>query len=96
VPRVDFEGASDFRRGLILVREVDKHLDLGELIKRQLSNLSEGKNSQSVLVTVAPIGVQPIGRVAGYQDVNNAGRHSRDPTFSPSRLRGRSESMGQR
>ena len=77
--RVDFRGArvtSD--GGLILVRELDERLRLGELIERHLTD-GRGKNTQLPLTDLVRQSV--YSRLAGYEDVNDAERLSQDPAF---------------
>src|SRR5215472_15463678 len=77
--RVDFQGArvtSD--GGLILVRELDERLDLGELIERHLTD-TRGKNTQLPLSDLVRQSV--YSRLAGYEDVDDAKRLSQDPAF---------------
>ena len=77
--RVDFQGArvtSD--GGLILVRELDERLGLGELIERHLTD-ARGKNTQLPLTDLVRQSV--YSRLAGYEDVNDAERLSQDPAF---------------
>jgi Transposase DDE domain group 1 len=72
--RVDFQGArvtSD--RGLLLVRELDERLGLGELIERHLTD-GRGKNTQLPLADFVRQSV--YSRLAGYGDVNDAERLS--------------------
>jgi len=78
--KVDFQGArvtSD--GGLILVRELDERLGLGELIAKHLSDSRRGKNTQLPLADLLRQSV--YSRIAGYEDVNDAERLSQDPTF---------------
>src|SRR5437016_5235999 len=78
--KVDFQGSrvtSD--GGLILVRELDERLGLGELISEHLSDVRRGKNTQLPLADLFRQSV--YSRVAGYEDVNDAERLSQDPTF---------------
>ena len=78
--RVDFQGArvtSD--GGLILVRELDERLGLSELMERHLTDSRRGKNTQLPLADLLRQSV--YSRLAGYEDVNDAERLSRDPTF---------------
>ncbi len=78
--KVDFQGSritSD--GGLILVRELDEHLGMGELIERHLSDLRCGRNTQLPLADLLRQSV--YSRLAGYEDVNDAERVSVDPTF---------------
>ena len=78
--KVDFQGShvtSD--GGLILVRELDERLGLGELIDEHRSDSRQGTNKQ---FTLADLLRQSIySRLAGYEDVNDAVRVSADPTF---------------
>ena len=78
--KVDFQGShvtSD--GGLILVRELDERLGLGELIDEHLSDSRQGTNKQ---FTLADLLRQSIySRLAGYEDLNDAVRVSADPTF---------------
>mgnify|MGYP001149285367 FL=1 len=78
--KVDFQGSrvtSD--AGLILVRELDERLGLGELIEQHLSDPRRGKNTQFPLADLFRQSV--YSRLAGYEDVNDAERLSQDPTF---------------
>jgi len=77
--RVDFQGSrvtSD--GGLLLVRELDERLGLGELIERHLTD-ARGKNTQLPLTDLVRQSV--YSRLAGYEDVNDAERLLQDPTF---------------
>jgi len=65
--------------GLILVRELDERLGLGELIERHLTDSRRGKNTQFPLADLLRQSV--YSRLAGYEDVNDAERLSQDPTF---------------
>lgn len=78
--KVDFQGSrvtSD--GGLILVRELDERLGLGELIEQHLRDPRRGKNTQLPLADLFRQSV--YSRLAGYEDVNDAERLSQDPTF---------------
>ena len=78
--KVDFQGSritSD--GGLILVRELDERLGLGDLIAEHLSDARRGKNTQLPLADLFRQSV--YSRVAGYEDVNDAERLSQDPAF---------------
>jgi Transposase DDE domain group 1 len=78
--RVDFQGArvtSD--GGLLVVRELDERLRLSELVDRHLSDSRRGKNIQLPLAELLRQSI--YSRLAGYEDVNDAGRLSQDPTF---------------
>jgi len=78
--KVDFQGSrvtSD--GGLILVRELDERLGLGELIEQHLRDPRRGKNTQFPLADLFRQSV--YSRLAGYEDVHDAERLSQDPTF---------------
>jgi Transposase DDE domain group 1 len=78
--KVDFQGSrvtSD--GGLILVRELDERLGLGDLIDQHLVDRRQGKNTQFVLADLLRQSV--YSRLAGYEDVNDAERLSQDPLF---------------
>ena len=78
--KVDFQGSrvtSD--GGLILVRELDERLGLGDLIAEHLSDSRRGKNTQLPLADLFRQSV--YSRMAGYEDVNDAERLSQDPAF---------------
>ena len=78
--KVDFQGSrvtSD--GGLILVRELDERLGLGDLIAEHLSDQRRGKNTQ---LPLADLFRQSLySRMAGYEDVNDAERLAQDPAF---------------
>jgi hypothetical protein len=78
--KIEFQGSrvtSD--GGLILVRELDERLGLGELIEQHLRDPRRGKNTQFPLADLLRQSV--YSRLAGYEDVNDAERLSQDPTF---------------
>ena len=78
--KVDFQGSrvtSD--GGLILVRELDERLGLGDLIRQHLTDSRRGKNTQLPLADLLRQSV--YSRIAGYEDVNDAERLLQDPTF---------------
>jgi hypothetical protein len=78
--KVDFQGSrvtSD--GGLILVRELDERLGFGDLIAQHLTDSRRGKSTQLALADLLRQSV--YSRIAGYEDVNDAERVSRDPTF---------------
>jgi hypothetical protein len=78
--KVDFQGSrvtSD--GGLIVVRELDERLGLGDRIVQHLTDSRRGKNTQLPLADLLRQSV--YSRVAGYEDVNDAERLSQDPTF---------------
>jgi hypothetical protein len=77
---VDFQGSrvtSD--GGLILVRELDERLSVGDLIAKHLSDARRSTNTQ--LPTAALFRQSVYSRMAGYEDVNDAERLSQDPAF---------------
>ena len=78
--KVDFQGSrvtSD--GGLILIRELDEHLGMNQLIEQHLTDSRRGKNTQLPLADLLRQSV--YSRLAGYEDVNDAERVSVDPTF---------------
>src|ERR1019366_9832357 len=78
--KIDFQGSqvtSD--AGLLLVRELDEHLGLGQLIRENLTDARRGKNTQLPLSDLLRQSV--YSRLAGYEDLNDAERLSQDPTF---------------
>ena len=62
-----------------MVRELDERLGLSELVDRHLSDSRRGKNIQLPLADLLRQSI--YSRLAGYEDVNDAGRLSQDPTF---------------
>ena len=78
--RVDFQGSRvTSNGGLILVRELDERLGLGELIEQHLTDSRRGKNTQFPFADLLRQSV--YSRLAGYEDVNDAERLCHDPTF---------------
>jgi hypothetical protein len=78
--KVDFQGSrvtSD--SGLLLVRELDERLGLSTLIAENLQDDRQGKNTQLPLPDLLRQSI--YSRLAGYEDLNDAGRLSQDPTF---------------
>jgi hypothetical protein len=78
--KVDFQGSrvtSD--GGLILIRELDEHLGMNQLIEQHLTDSRRGKNTQLPMADLLRQSV--YSRLAGYEDVNDAERVSADPTF---------------
>jgi hypothetical protein len=78
--KVDFQGSrvtSD--GGLLLVRELDERLGLSALIAENIRDDRRGKNTQLPLPDLLRQSI--YSRLAGYEDVNDAERLSRDPTF---------------
>ena len=78
--KVDFQGSrvtSD--GGLIVARELDERLGLGARIAQHVTDSRRGKNTQFPLADLFRQSI--YGRLAGYEDVNDAERLSQDPTF---------------
>ena len=78
--KVDFQGSqvtSD--AGLLLVRELDERLGLGQLIRENLTDARRGKNTKLPLSDLLRQSV--YSRLAGYEDLNDAESLSQDPTF---------------
>ncbi len=78
--RVDFQGSrvtSD--GGLLLVRELDERLGLTGLIQNYLVDSRTGRNTQFPLADL--FRQSAYTRLAGYEDLNDATRLARDPTF---------------
>ena len=65
--------------GLLSYRELDDALGLSELGGDVLSETRRGKNTRHLLVGLLRQSV--FGRLAGYEDVNDAERLSRDPVM---------------
>jgi hypothetical protein len=65
--------------GLLAYRELDDVLGLTDLGRAALSDLRRGKNTRHLLT--GPLRQSVFGRLAGYEDVNDAERLSRDPTM---------------
>ncbi|MBI3693739.1 MAG: transposase, partial [Acidobacteria bacterium] len=64
--------------GLLLVRELDEHLGMTQLIAQHLTD-PRGTNTRLPLADLLRQSV--YSRLAGYEDVNDAERLSQDPTF---------------
>jgi hypothetical protein len=78
--KVDFQGSRvSSEGGLILVRELDERLGFGDLIAQHRTDSRRGKNTQLPLTDLLRQSV--YSRIAGYEDVNDAGRLSQDPAF---------------
>ena len=76
--KVAFQGShvtSD--AGLIIVRELDEHLGLEQIIAEHLSDSRQGLNTQFRLTDLLRQSV--YSRLAGYEDLNDAARLSADP-----------------
>jgi hypothetical protein len=66
--------------GLLLIRELDEHLGLSQLISDNPTDARHGKNTQ--LPPPDHLLHQSIySRLAGYEDLNDAERLSQDPIF---------------
>ena len=65
--------------GLLAYRELDDILGLTDLAGAALSDLRRGKNTRHLLTGLLRQSV--FGRLAGYEDVNDAERLSRDPAM---------------
>ena len=65
--------------GLLAYRELDDVLGLTDLGGATLSDLRRGKNTRHLLTGLLRQSV--FGRLAGYEDVNDAERLSRDPAM---------------
>jgi len=78
--KVDFPGSRGTSDGgLILVRELDERLGFRELIEQHLADSRRGENTQFPLADLLRQSI--YGRLAGYEDMNDAERLSHDPTF---------------
>jgi len=77
--KVGFQGSRVTSNGdLILVRELDERLRLGELVEKQFTDC-RAKNTRLPFADLLRQSV--CSRLAGYEDVNDAERLSQDPTF---------------
>ena len=65
--------------GLLAFRELDDALGLSELAGQALADLRTGRNGRHSLI--AQFRQSVFGRLAGYEDVNDAERLSRDPAM---------------
>ena len=78
--RVEFQGATvTSDAGLLLPRELDERLGLSALIERHLTDPRTGRNLQFSLPDLFRQSI--YGRLAGYEDTNDAERLAEDPTF---------------
>jgi hypothetical protein len=78
--RVEFGGATvTSDAGLLLPRELDERLSLSALIERHLTDPRTGRNRQFPLPDLFRQSV--YGRLAGYEDTNDAERLAEDPAF---------------
>ena len=67
--------------GLLAYREFDDALGLSAMAGKMLADARTGKNGQYALVGLMRQSV--FGRLAGYEDVNDAGRLRHDPAMRP-------------
>ena len=67
--------------GLLLYRELDETLGLFDKTVPFLQDSRKGKNSVHTLMGLLRQSV--FGRLAGYEDVNDAQRLARDPVMCP-------------
>src|SRR5271155_5714051 len=78
--KLEFHGSSvTSDAGLLAYRELDDALGLTELAGGMLSDGRRGKNTRHVLIGLLRQSV--FGRLAGYEDVNDAERLARDPAM---------------
>ncbi len=78
--KLEFHGSDiSSDAGLLPYRELDDALGLAELGGEVLSETRRGKNTRHLLVGLLRQSV--FGRLAGYEDVNDAERLARDPVM---------------
>jgi len=78
--KLEFHGSDiSSAAGLLPYRELDDALELTELGGEVLSETRRGKNTRHLLVGLLRQSV--FGRLAGYEDVNDAERLSQDPVM---------------
>ena len=78
--RLEFHGSKiSSDGGLLLYRELDEALGLFDKTVRFLRDTRKGKNGVHTLMGLLRQSV--FGRLAGYEDVNDAARLSRDPVM---------------
>lgn len=78
--KLEFHGANvTSDAGLLAYRELDDALGLTALAGALLSDGRRGKNTRHVLAGLLRQSV--FGRLAGYEDVNDADRLARDPAM---------------
>ena len=82
--RVEFRGAQiSSDGGLLVMRELDDALGLSELASAALRDTRRGKNTIHRFDGLFRQSV--FGRLAGYEDVNDAERLALDPVMRPGR-----------
>lgn len=78
--KLQFHGAKlSSDGGLVVFRELDDALGLTEMASWELRDTRTGRNSRHNLLAMFRQSV--FGRLAGYEDVNDAGRLARDPVM---------------
>ena len=78
--KLEFHGAKlSSDGGLIVFRDLDDALGLSEMAAWELRDTRTGKNSRHNLLAMFRQSV--FGWLAGYEDVNDAGRLARDPVM---------------
>lgn len=78
--KLQFHGAKlSSDGGLLLFRELDDALGLSKMASWELRDNRTGKNSRHGVLAMFRQSL--FGRVAGYDDVNDAGRLARDPVM---------------
>ena len=78
--RLEFHGSrvtSD--AGLLAYRELDDALGLTAMVGKLIADMRTGKNGRHGLIGLLRQSV--FGRLAGYEDVNDADRLGRDPAM---------------
>ncbi len=77
--KLEFHGASvTSDAGLLAFRELDDALGLTALAGEVLADTRTGRNGHSL---IAQLRQSVFGRLAGYEDVNDADRLGRDPAM---------------
>jgi len=78
--KLQFQGAKlSSDGGLLLFRELDDALGLSQIASWELRDNRTGKNARHGMLAMFRQSL--FGRVAGYDDVNDAGRLARDPVL---------------
>src|SRR6202043_1631542 len=91
--KVDFQGSRvTSYGGLLLVRELDERLGLSELMDRHLSDSRRGKKIQFPLADLLRQSI--CSRLAGYEDVNDAARPTRNRHCGTKPCRGKLFELG--